>query len=182
MPAFPLTPHPSTSSPWVKGVRVVVDRQPRGGLRCIYEVEGQIDHLAVPEPGPANRTDELWRLTCFEVFLRTAARTDYDEFNFSPSGEWAAYRFDHYRTGMVELELAAAPRIITTCTAELLRVDASVGAAERPFEQVVLALSAILKDRVGNVSYWALQHPPGKPDFHHEAAFAVAPWSDRSTK
>lgn len=182
MPAFALSCHPSTVGSWVSAVRVVVERQRGAGLRCLYEVAGEIDRLAVPEPGPAIRTDGLWRLTCFEAFLRTAGRADYDEFNFSPSGEWAAYHFDHYRTGMVELELAATPQIVTTRTRGLLSVEATVGASERPLESMVLALSAVLRDRDGNVCYWALQHPPGKPDFHHDTAFAAAPWSDHSTK
>jgi hypothetical protein len=25
----------------------------------------------------------------------------------------------------------------------------------------------------GSLSYWALRHPPGKPDFHHRDAFAL---------
>ncbi|MBI3061386.1 MAG: hypothetical protein HYY83_05345 [Deltaproteobacteria bacterium] len=25
----------------------------------------------------------------------------------------------------------------------------------------------------GTISYWALKHPPGKPDFHHPDAFAL---------
>jgi hypothetical protein len=25
----------------------------------------------------------------------------------------------------------------------------------------------------GALSYWALRHPPGKPDFHHPAGFAL---------
>src|SRR3546814_3736372 len=30
-----------------------------------------------------------------------------------------------------------------------------------------LALSAVIEELDGTKSYWALAHPPGKPDFHH---------------
>jgi hypothetical protein len=36
-----------------------------------------------------------------------------------------------------------------------------------------LGLSAVIEDRSGQKSYWALAHPPGRPDFHHEDCFAL---------
>jgi hypothetical protein len=36
-----------------------------------------------------------------------------------------------------------------------------------------VGVSAILEDRDGTKSYWALAHPPGKPDFHDPACFAL---------
>ena len=36
-----------------------------------------------------------------------------------------------------------------------------------------LGLSAVIEDDAGTLSYWALRHPPGKPDFHHPDAFAL---------
>jgi hypothetical protein len=35
-----------------------------------------------------------------------------------------------------------------------------------------LGLSAVIEETNGNKTYWALVHPPGKPDFHHKDAFA----------
>jgi hypothetical protein len=35
-----------------------------------------------------------------------------------------------------------------------------------------LGLSAVIEDSSGAKSYWALAHPPGKPDFHHPDCFA----------
>jgi hypothetical protein len=36
-----------------------------------------------------------------------------------------------------------------------------------------LAVSAVIEESDGRVSYWALAHPPGKPDFHHADGFVV---------
>ncbi len=36
-----------------------------------------------------------------------------------------------------------------------------------------LGLSAVLEMKDGSLSYWALAHPPGKPDFHHPDSFAL---------
>src|SRR3546814_9971873 len=39
---------------------------------------------------------------------------------------------------------------------------------------VRVALSAVIEETDGTKSYWALRHPPGKPDFHHPDCFALA--------
>lgn len=36
-----------------------------------------------------------------------------------------------------------------------------------------IALSAVIEEKDGTKSYWALRHPPGKPDFHHPDCFAL---------
>ena len=36
-----------------------------------------------------------------------------------------------------------------------------------------LGLSAVIEAEDGTKSYWALNHPPGAPDFHHKDCFAL---------
>jgi hypothetical protein len=36
-----------------------------------------------------------------------------------------------------------------------------------------VGLSAVVEDLNDSLSYWALKHPPGKPDFHHSDNFAL---------
>ena len=36
-----------------------------------------------------------------------------------------------------------------------------------------LGLAAVIEETSGRKSYWALAHPPGKPDFHHSDCFAL---------
>ncbi len=43
-----------------------------------------------------------------------------------------------------------------------------------------LALSAVIEEVRGRLSYWALTHPTEKPDFHHEAGFLVGPDRNRT--
>jgi hypothetical protein len=38
---------------------------------------------------------------------------------------------------------------------------------------VGIGLTAVLEQTDGTKSYWALAHPPGKPDFHDPACFAL---------
>jgi len=39
--------------------------------------------------------------------------------------------------------------------------------------KLMVGLCAVIEDGPGALSYWALRHAPGKPDFHHRAAFAL---------
>ena len=41
------------------------------------------------------------------------------------------------------------------------------------FESPHLGLSAVIEGADGSLSYWALVHPPGKPDFHNADCFAL---------
>ena len=98
---------------------------------------------------------------------------EYREFNFSPSGEWAVYDFRNYRKGGV-LESELAPGIVVHKTMDRLELGAEICQGLLPHGRPLrLGLSAIVEDAAGILSYWALRHPPGKPDFHHTDAFAL---------
>jgi hypothetical protein len=43
----------------------------------------------------------------------------------------------------------------------------------QPDVYLSLGLAAVIEDLNGALSYWALKHPPGKPDFHHSDNFAL---------
>jgi hypothetical protein len=146
---------------------------PQAAFRVTYEVRGDIARLDIPAARQPLRTDDLWRGTCFEAFVRTPRAVAYDEFNFSPSGEWAAWRFERYRTGRVELEVAAVPEVICEHDDGHLRLTVVVGRCDRSAAEFEIGLSAVLRDREGQICYWALRHADGKPDFHHDDAFAV---------
>ena len=103
--------HPDSLCAAVTGVDVDVARQHDGGLSLSYIVTGKIADLRLPPVAASARADELWRSTCFEAFIRAAPGEAYYEFNFAPSTQWAAYRFDGYRTGMRVATEIAAPRI-----------------------------------------------------------------------
>ena len=97
----------------------------------------------------------------------------YREFNFSPSGEWAAYAFRGYRDGD-ELDIELAPEIVLRQTGDRLELDAEICKdLLPPGRRLRLGLSAVVEDADGVLSYWALRHPARKPDFHYTDAFAL---------
>jgi hypothetical protein len=139
-----------------------------GLLELRFVLEAQVDRLRIPFPRTNARRDELWKHTCFEAFVAEDASAAYVELNFAPSSEWTMYSFTGYREGMAVPE-TAAPEILIQRTAQQLTLQAraQTGLARVRF----LALAAVIEDENGRLSYWALRHPRGKPDFHHPESF-----------
>ena len=169
--------HPD--SPCGAAIEIAVEaaRPGPGALRLRYRVTGEIGALHLPPVSAPARGDGLWRHSCFEAFLRTGPGTAYHEFNFAPSTLWAAYSFEGYREEMRVAQELEAPRIAVETrdgTYELRAALALDRLPELPVDAPwQLGLSAVIEDSGGGISYWALAHPPGRPDFHHSDCFAM---------
>ncbi|HXZ68072.1 MAG TPA: DOMON-like domain-containing protein, partial [Alphaproteobacteria bacterium] len=144
----------------------------RGGgqLRLSYIVRGAIANLRLPAAAAPARADNLWQHTCFEVFIGSASTPVYYEFNFSPSTEWAAYSFSHYREGMRNLEIAA-PIIEARSAATRCELSVALDATNLPKGLWRVAISAVIEELNGHKTYWALAHAAAKPDFHNIDSF-----------
>jgi hypothetical protein len=170
--------HPSSICSAVKRIEVEVAHRLAHGLVLTYIVTGKISDLAVPPAAAAARTEELWRRTCFEAFVLSSPGAAYYEINFAPSTQWAAYRFSGYRSEMRMAAEINTPRIVVKATPDRYILQASLELDEtlRPEGRGAiwrLGLSAVIEETSGRQSYWALAHPPGKPDFHHSDCFAL---------
>lgn len=173
MPSLDLIPHPSTPSGPIRSIGVDIEQVAPAALSLRYRLTGSIDDIALPPIETAARADGLWRHTCFEAFFRQPRSASYVEFNFSPSTRWAAYEFTGYRDGMSDAIESPAPRIGVTRSASGLTLASSLDLAwmKAELSGARLALSAIIEDRSGAKSYWALAHSSAKPDFHHPDGF-----------
>ncbi len=169
--------HPASSCRAVSQIEVQATR--RDPLRLIlnYYVDGKIDGLLLAPASTPLRANELWRHSCFEAFVSSSPSDAYCEFNFAPSHEWAVYKFDTYRCNMREIGDIEPPRIETSLddTRYQMRVSLALdGVPDLSGEAIWrLGLSAIIEEKKGQLSYWALAHPPGKADFHHDDCFAL---------
>ena len=162
-----LVPHPDTAIATLESIDAAV-WQDDGRWHFRYLFEGTTD-LLLPEPAAAGRADGLWNTTCAEAFVGLP-RGAYLEFNFSPSGQWAAYRFDGPREGMrtepAEIEL------FLDDGEEWMAIEAAVRCkALEP--GLTLGMTAVIEERGGVKSFWALKHPAGPPDFHDRACFTA---------
>ena len=138
-------------------------------LELAFTVDGPLETLCIPGPASAERVDGLWQHTCFEAFIMPAGGDAYYEINLSPSTRWAAYSFSSYREGMTPA--LEDPGIAFRSDGDRLVLKASISGVPEGEWQV--GLSAVIEAKDGNRSYWALNHPQGKPDFHHRDCFAL---------
>lgn len=169
--------HQDTPCTAVKTITAALSWKHGRLLALTYLLQGVIDQLRIPPYRSARRVDGLWQHTCFEAFIGAKDDAEYYEFNFSPSGEWAAYGFRDYRdVEAIDVD-GLDPKIAVQRNSENLELNAVIHSDRlpglRPDVCLSLGLSAVIEDLSGSLSYWALKHPPGKPDFHHADAFAL---------
>jgi len=172
-----LRPHPQSPCKAVRriGVGVGFEADP-GVLQVRFRIEGDIDRLVLPTRGFARRSDGLWQHTCFEAFLRPDANDSYHEFNFAPSGDWAAYRFGARRSDR-SLPKIAAPPVRFQAERDRCDLSADIPIASLPELAEAVAvhagMAAVVETDDGYLSYWALAHGSDRPDFHDPSTFAL---------
>ena len=162
-----LRPHPSSSISTLNSIRVSIWRD-GGRWHFRYLVAGAAD-LIMPGAIEPGRADDLWRHTCFEAFVGLEGGA-YLEFNYSPSGQWAAYRFDGPRQGM--RDEPATVEVWRDFGEDWIAIEAGVECAALR-AGAPLGLSAVVEEAQGAKSYWALAHHPGPPDFHDRSCFTA---------
>lgn len=175
---YALVPHPDRPANAVEAVWVEVSRK-GGTVVLTFTVDGY-EHVALPDWVTSTRADDLWKTTCCELFLAAPDTAGYFEFNYSPSTQWAAYRFEGYRAGAQDLPLSTDPHVDRgdDNSAYLVEVDQSL--ADLPTGPLQMALTAVIEETDGTKSYWALAHADGPPDFHNRAGFiATLPAAER---
>jgi hypothetical protein len=169
--------HPDTPCTVVESIESSIRCELGNVLTVTYKLKGVVEQLRIPPDGSTRRADGLWQRTCFELFIGAKNDAEYYEFDFSPSGEWQAYEFRSYREGGLLQGDGLEPRIAVQRGADILELSVVFSLDFFPGIQSDLCLwvglAAVVEDGNGQLSYWALKHPPGKPDFHHADAFAL---------
>jgi hypothetical protein len=172
-----LTAHPSTLFDGVRSLGVQLRADEPDILVFQYSLDADMSRICVPLPGAGGRVDALWKHTCFEAFVASADASGYYEFNFSPSLDWAIYRFSAYREGMSPAEISRAPAISVRRGESGLELQSAVRLADLPelrdAHHLRIALAAVIEDKNGRLSFWGLRHRTGRPDFHDPNGFVL---------
>ena len=165
--------HSSTPSRAVRGVRFALSLAANDAIQLEFDIDAAVDAVVVPAPKPRAFKDGLWRHTCFELFAGSAHGA-YREFNFSPSTEFAIYDFADYRAAMTPISSSDAPSIQPRQSGLSVHVNLPLTllrpAGTHPCQ---IGIAAVIEERDGTLSYWALRHPQEKPDFHHRDGFLI---------
>lgn len=171
-----LTPYVNTSCEALDFIQATVAYEhPRLKLR--FHLSGRIADLAIPGPEEPVRTVGLWEETCCEAFLKPVGGDAYYEFNLSPSSQWAVFDFTGYRENFRQLDVGRAPVIDCDVAPDGVTLDAVIDLSMLPpdvhRQDWAMGLSCVVQAKDGTKSYWALAHPPEKPDFHDSNCFTV---------
>ncbi len=145
-------------------------------LKLRYRLEGPINNLVIPTVTEgAVRSDYLWKDTCFEAFWSMPEQTFYWELNISPNTNWNIYKFNSYRNGQREQEHKHSLNFSISKTANSVSVGISVELDPQiPLNsEMELGFASVLKQKNGNLSYWALTHNAKDPDFHQRDSFLL---------
>ena len=172
---FDLVSHPSTppSEPFRLWAQVDYAGAFGASATCNlwFGVAAPLQRFNVSENAHPGRRDELWKRTCFEAFVKEDGEAAYREFNFAPSGDWAAYDFAARREGMAKADLAHPPYIRLEDNLSWWGLGATF--ALEAGRRWALGLSAVIEEADGTKSYWALAHSGEEPDFHDPACFTA---------
>ena len=172
---LPLLPHPACGASPLHALSVSGSLSAAGLLRLDYLLHGDLQGLRLPPHSPSpQRRDELWRHTCLELFARRDEEQSYLEFNFSPSGDWAAYRFDAYRQGQSPRLQEPGKVLLRPLGRDELLVQAWAHLPAGAAADWRLGPAAVIEAGDGTLSYWAAHHAGAQPDFHAAAGFVVA--------
>jgi len=172
---FDLVPHPAAPPSQPLKLWATVDYAGAFGVTATaniwFGIGAQASRFVIPKADEGERRDELWRTTCFEAFLQAEGESAYREWNFAPSGDWAAYDFRARREGMAEPDIASPPYIRVEDNLTWWALGATI--ALDAGRHWALGLSAVLEESDGTKSYWALAHGGEQPDFHDPACFTA---------
>ncbi len=174
--SFSLVPFPGNPPP--VSLKIGGSLRRYGNMMHIFiQVAGDhMDRIRIPAliESPA-RIYGLWEQTCFELFLAPLESCQYWEFNLSPSGAWNVYRFNAYREGMLqEPAFSALPfQVNRHQTSFSISLDFDSRNLFGPQLVIAAGICAVIEDKNGVKSYWALTHTAGKPDFHARKSFTI---------
>jgi hypothetical protein len=172
-----LTSHPASPCPAIRQFAVEVDPTALPAeLVILFRIAGEVGRLRLPPSGFARRANGLWQHSCFEAFLKAGPGASYFEFNFAPSGDWAAYRFGSPRSERSS-PVMPAPRMVRRDFPDGYELSATLRIAALPelarAGEILAGLAAVIEADDGKLSYWALAHGGAKPDFHDPSSFLL---------
>lgn len=121
-----------------------------------------------------NRVIKLWEKSCFELFINDSTGS-YLEFNFSPEFEWNAFYFQKKGDALKEYEKVDSIKVDILLSHEVFHLIVEIDKKKFPENffkgELSAGITSVIKEKNGNLSYWALSHEDTKPNFHDFRSF-----------
>ena len=167
MNSFTLKPHTKIENISIEGNLVLREQK----IRLSFVVKGALDEYIFPSKSIPKKANELWKSTCFELFLGNEKEETYYELNFSSSLAWNFYYLSTYRGEVEELTLLNSPKVERFEAKDEFKIlfELSVENVE-DFE--LYNVACILLNKEHKRTFWTIKHLNSQPDFHDKASFS----------
>lgn len=145
-------------------------------LAVSFSLIGDISKIMLPTPSTLpERRSEIWKETCFEIFIGLKNSNNYWEFNLSPARHWNVYLFSSYREGMQEEPAFTSLPFNVSINSEtlLLSLEFDLDKINLTDKKINAGISAVIKHSDSRMTYWALTHAGERPDFHKRDRFII---------
>jgi len=174
---MPISLQPFSSAAPNLQLTATMERNRENTLTLHYHLQADGSQLVIPSPAShPTRRHGLWETTCFEFFLGLTGDDRYWEFNLCPNGDWNVYRFDRYRQGMVEEAAIATLPFTVDVRSDVITLALTCSLAPLvPIPQSLqAAITTVIAQPDGNITYWAVAHCGSEADFHRRDSFVVS--------
>lgn len=173
MAKFSLLPYETKNTPQIK-----IDCElntTRDSVYISYKLQGALSSLDMGTGTPKHaRVIKLWEKTCFELFMKDA-NNSYIEFNFSPDFEWNCFYFEKKGNPLAEYKRMELVKFDILFSNEVVHVIVELQKKMFPdhfFDgSLSMGITSVIKEKTGDLSYWALSHHDTRPNFHDFRSF-----------
>ncbi len=144
----------------------------QGKISLHFKIIGTLKNYQFPQRDKPKRANELWKATCFELFLANSKTKTYYEINISAILHWNIYRLETYRAEPKELIVSSKPFIMVKEDEQSYEIDFELECKEldlTEFDQYNLAV--ILLNKQNERDFWAVNPVGDSLDFHDRGGF-----------
>ena len=134
---------------------------------------GAIESILLAEREYPTRQMGLWETTCFECFFGVPGQDWYWEVNLSAAGHWNVFKLDGYRSGLREELAIEELTVLIDRSAFSLETQFDLSLLGLETSQLELSVTAVMADKLDEISYWAVCHAGVEADFHLRDSFVI---------
>jgi len=139
-----------------------------------FRISGALKNYQFSKKDRLKRANELWKATCFELFLANSKTQSYYEINISSTLHWNIYCLEAYRAEPKEFIVSNEPLIKIREDKHRYEIDFELECKElnlAEFDQYNLAV--ILLNIENEREFWAVNPVRESPDFHNRIGFSL---------
>ncbi len=139
-------------------------------VKISFFIKGLLAEYVFPLKSEKKRANELWKATCFELFLANSTKEAYYELNFSSSLAWNFYYLSGYRAEVKELQNISNPKIEVYKSDNKFKIVLEMEVENlKEFDSYNVA--CIVLNKKNERIFWSVHHHLNRPDFHNKNNF-----------